>query len=171
MIHITSKNRPESRILLILFLITFVIHLVLTIYASTDGAITFIAELQEDITKAYQGVGFEWRGVGAYVVTAALISSCLTNTVRRFFEGIFLGWPRFKKHDKYSLLQAMISLVGYTILMYFTIGFFGEKFSSKNIDSINIILIATSTYIAGLLVDLVDDFISGLFLIHFGDNK
>ena len=171
MIHITSKNRRESRILMILFSITFVIHLALTIYASTDGAITFIAEFQEDITKTYQDVGFEWRGVGAYVVTAALISSCVTNTVRRFLEGIFLGWPRFKKHNKNSLFQAMVSLVGYTTLMYFAIGFFGEKFSTKNIDSMNVILIATSTYIAGLLVDLVDDFISGLYSIQFGDNK
>jgi hypothetical protein len=59
-------------------------------------------------------------------------------------------------------------LIGYGTMIYFAIGFFGEKYSSRPLDAINIFLISISTYIAGLLVDFVDDVISGFYCTYIG---
>jgi hypothetical protein len=166
-----NKTRRDKRISEILFLGTFLIHLAWTAYVSNKEIFVFIVELQGVISTVFHyGLGFEWKGVGAYVVTAALVSSCATNVARRFLEGIFLGWPRFKEHDRNSLVRASMLLIGYGVMMYFAIGFFGEKYSSRPLDLINIFLIAISTYIAGLLVDYVDDVVSGFYFTHIGDK-
>ncbi|MFN7864248.1 MAG: hypothetical protein ACK5N7_13240 [Curvibacter sp.] len=154
-----------------LFTGTFLVHLAWTAYVSNREGFEFIEKLQGFISSIlYSGPGFEWKGIGAYVVTAALASSCATNVVRRFFEGIFLGWPRFKEHDRNSLIRASMLLIGYGAMIYFAIGFFGEKYSSRPLNTINIFLIAISTYIAGLLVDFVDEVISGFYCTYIGDK-
>ncbi len=58
----------------------------------------------------------------------------------------------------------------YGAMIYFAIGFFGEKYASRPLDLINIFLIAVSTYIAGLLVDFLDDVISGFYFTVIGDK-
>ncbi len=61
-------------------------------------------------------------------------------------------------------------LIGYGVMIYFAIGFFGEKYSSRPLDTINIFLIAISTYIAGLLIEFMDDVISGFYCTYIGDK-
>lgn len=171
MAQLTNENRRKSHTSGILFACTFLVHLAWTVYASSNAGLMFIVELQSIISSAfYSEPGFEWKGIGAYVVTAALASSCAANVLRRFLEGIFLGWPRFKEHDGDSLIRASILLIGYGAMIYFAIGFFGEKYSSRPLDVINIFLIAISTYIAGLSVDFLDEVISGFYFAVIGDK-
>ena len=171
MTQFSNDSRRNKRISGGLFTGTFLIHLAWTAYVSNRESFEFIEELQGFISSTlYSGPGFEWKGIGAYVVTAALASSCATNVVRRFLEGIFLGWPRFKEHDRNSLIRASMLLIGYGVMIYFAIGFFGEKYSSRPLDTINIFLIAISTYIAGLLIDFMDDVISGFYCTYIGDK-
>lgn len=168
MIRSKHNDQRENRLLNILFATTFLIHLVWIAYASNAASVALIEDLQGILSITYSGVGFEWRGKGAYVVTAALASSVLANGIRRFFEGVFLGWPRFKEHDKNSLTTASMLFIGYGVMMYFAIGFFGQKYSSRPLNLINIGLVAVSTYIFGLLVDLFDDVVSGIYCIYRG---
>lgn len=171
MTQFDNDNRRDKRISGILFTVTFLVHLAWTAYVSSTENFELIIELQGFISSIlYSGPGFEWKGIGAYVVTAAMASSCVTNVVRRFLEGVFLGWPRFKEHDRNSLIRASMLLIGYGAMIYFAIGFFGEKYSSRSLDTINIFLIAISTYIAGLLVDFMDDVISGFYCTYIGDK-
>lgn len=166
LINIDRGKRSASAIL---FFGTFLMHFSWTIYVSNEEGFLRIIELQKIISKSFHHFpGFEWEGFGAYVVTAALVSSFAANLVRRFLEGFFFGWPRFKDHDKDSLTRASMLLVGYGLMMYFAIGFFGEKYSSRPLDTINIFLIAVSTYIAGLLVDFIDDILSGFYHAYSG---
>lgn len=53
-------------------------------------------------------------------------------------------------------------------MMYFAMGYFGEKYASKTLDLIDIFLIASYTYIAGLLVDFADDAFSAMFCMLRG---
>jgi len=171
MTQFSNDDQRNKHISAILFAVTFLIHFAWTTYASSKGNFVFIVDIKEIISSAfYSTLGFEWKGNGAYLVSAALVSSCITNTVRQFLEGVFLGWPRYKKHDKSNLTRAALLLISYSAMTYFAIGFFGEKYSSKSLDAINIFLIATSTYIAGLLVDLIDEFISSLYCIQVADK-
>lgn len=170
MIGSNNSNRRNNHIVEILFFTIFVIHLASTIYASNEETFPHIAKLQRSIATAYFTLGFEWKGIGAYVVTASLASSFVTNVMRRFLQRIFLGWPHFKGHDRSSLIRASMLLMGYGTMMFFAVGFLGERYSSRHIGAINIFLIAISTYIVGLLVDLADDVISGFYYVYFGDK-
>ncbi len=171
MAQLTNENRHNNHTSGILFAGTFLVHLAWTIYASSNESLMFVVELQSIVSSAFSSKpGFEWKGIGAYVVTAALASACAANVLRRFLEGIFLGWPRFKGHDRNSLTRASVLLMCYGAMIYFAIGFFGEKYASRPLDLINIFLIAVSTYIAGLLVDFLDDVISGFYFTVIGDK-
>ena len=168
MIRANQNDWRNNRILGALFSITFLAHLAWTAYVSNAKGLAFVEYLRKFISRAYYGVGFEWVGDGAYVVTAALASSFFVNSIRRLLEGFFFGWPRFKEHDRHSLMRASTLLLGYGALMYFAVGFFGEKYSSRPLDVINVGLIAASTYIVGLLVDILDDVISGIYCTYRG---
>lgn len=165
---ISNKNKKrDGKISAFLFSSTLIVHICLIVYASNSNAITSFLKLQEIISKNYYDVGFEWRGIGAYVVTVALVSSFTFNGVRRVLEGVILGWPRYNEHDENSCIRALTLLIGYGVMMYFSVGFFGEKYSSKYIGVSNILLISISTYIVGMLIDILDDFISGVYCTYF----
>lgn len=167
MTRFNDDNLYAKRISGILLAGTFLMHLAWTVYVSNEESLDFIVGIQGVISSIFYSMpGFEWEGIGAYAVTAALISSFAANVLRRFLEGFFLGWPRFKDHDRNSLIRASTLLMGYGVMAYFAIGFFGEKYSSRSLDVINIFLIAISTYIVGLLVDLVDEVISSFYCVY-----
>lgn len=166
---IRSKNNRRNNLSLgTLFFTTFLIHFAWTAYLSNTESLVFVEGLREVVSTVYSGVGFEWKGRGAYLVTAALLSSVIANSIRRFIEAVLFGWPQFKEHDTKSLGKALSVLIGYGAMMCLAIGFIGEKYSSSPIDLISIGLISTSTYIFGLLVDFIDDVISGVYSIFFG---
>ncbi|WP_421310768.1 hypothetical protein [Aeromonas veronii] len=165
---ISNNNKKiDGKISAFLFSSTLIVHFFLIVYVSNSNAIIFFVKLQEIISKNYYDVGFEWRGIGAYVVTVALVSSFTVNGVRRALEGGVLGWPRYNAHDENSCIRALTLLIGYGVMMYFSVGFFGEKYSSKQIDLNNILLISISTYIVGMLIDILDDLISGIYCTYF----
>lgn len=137
-------------------------------YVAYAESFLLVATITRLLVGAYEAIGFKWGGLSAYVVTAALISSFVANSVRRFLEGTLFGWPQFLEHDIYSLVRALSLIVGYGLMMYFVIGYFGEKYASKTLDLIDIFLIASYTYIAGLLVDFVDDAFSAMFCMLRG---
>lgn len=164
-----NEIQSRKRISGVLFFGTFLAHFAWTAYVSNKDGFAFVVAFQEFISSIYYSVpGFEWKGFGAYVVSAALASSCVINIFRRLLEGVFLGWLGFKTYDRSSLLRSSLLLISYGAMIYFAIGFFGEKYSSRPLDAINIFLIAISTYIAGFLVDLMDDVISGFYCIYIG---
>lgn len=82
-----------------------------------------------------------------------------------------MKWPKFNNHDKHSLTRALVLLMVYGTTMYFAVGFFCEKYSTRTLGFSNILLIAISTYMLGLLVDFADEVISGIYCIYRGDKK
>lgn len=167
---ISSQNnfQQNSRLLSILFLVTFSIHMSWIAYVSIFESLKFVENLQIFFTQMYSHLAFEWNGNAAYVITAGLISSVFINVIRRFLEGFFLGWPRFKEHNKNSFIRASILLLSYGSIIFFTIGFFGEKYSSRPLDFFNIFFIAVFTYFVGLLIDFIDEVISATYCMFFG---
>lgn len=154
----------------ILFVTTFLIHLALTLYASYKDTHSYIIEIQRGITLAFDNLGFEWKGKGAYVVTASLLSSFAVNVIRIFLQCFIFGWPDFKTHDRNSLLKASILFIFYGLITYFSVGFFGEKYSSRNIDVFDVVFIAIATFIVGMFSDLANNLISGFYSVHLGDK-
>lgn len=165
MVLYKTNGQSSDRIESTLFFTTFFLHCAWTVYAVNAEKFTFIQNLQEALSSLYAINGFEWSGSGAYVVTSALASSFIFNCTRRTFEGVLLGWPRFKKHDSKSLVHAFALLGGYGLMTYFATGFLGEKYSTRPIDFINIALVGVFTYLFGFLVNFVDEVISALYSI------
>ena len=163
-----NRAQQSAHVSNLLYLTTFIVHLAWIAYVLGAESMGFLEELQLLLANTYATVGFEWKGNGAYLVTAALVSSLLVNTIKRVLEGAFLGWPRFAKHDKNSLAHAFSLLVGYGLVTCFAIGYFGEKYSSRPLGFINIGLISIFTYIFGLLVNFVDEVISAIYCIYRG---
>jgi hypothetical protein len=159
-----KENRGISSTL---FPLAFLIHLawVIYVYASNNRRFAFIDDVRRLVSNAYSIVGFEWDEAGSYLVAAALISSFILNVLRRFLEGFLKGWPQFENHDRHSLARAFVRFVGYGLMVYFAAGFFGEKHSSAPFDWMDVGLIAASTYIFGIIVDIIDDVISGFYCV------
>ncbi len=167
---ISSKNsfQRNGRLLHSLYFVTFLIHILWIAYVSNFENIKFIDNLKIFCSLTYSYFGFDWKGNSAYIITAGLISSVFINIVRRFLQGVFFGWPQFKEHDKNSFVRAFVLLVTYGSIMFFSIGFFGEKYSSRPLDFFNIFFITVFTYIVGLFIDFIDDVISATYCIFFG---
>lgn len=165
-----AVNRVFSKngFLNILFLLTFLIHLFWVIYVLNVEKIEFIEDARLLLFEIYSAVGFDWRGGGSYFVTSGLLSSVFVNLVRRILEGVLFGWPQFKEHDRTSFIRALLSVFWYGVIIYFAVGYFGEKYSIREVDLVNVMIVAISTYIVGLFVDLVDDFVSGFYCVIKG---
>lgn len=151
-----------------LFGTTFMLHFIWCIYIFKEQSIGGITRSQQLLGNLYSVVGFEWNGIGAYLVAGALASSFLANTLRRTLEGLLLGWPRFPMHNKGSLTDSFWMLLGYGLITFFAAGFFGEKFSAKSIDLLDAILIAAMTYIFGMIVNFFDEFLSAAYIVFRG---
>lgn len=156
---------PGNRIENILFVVTLLLHVSFVFYISKADRIEFVASLNKSLSNLYAVTGLEWSGLGAYLVAAALFSSLILNSARRIIEGLILGWPRFMRHDKDSLIHALVLFFCYGALTYFASGYLGEKYSSRPIDLINTILIALFAYIFGFIVNFVDEVISAIYSI------
>lgn len=163
--------KRSGKIASALIFVTFLPHFAWTLYSSKVDFFNCIEYLNFKLTNAYSYIGFEWSGLGAYIVSASLVSAFIVNGVRRLIEGTFYGWPQFSEHDKSSLKISVVSLVGYGLLMYFSVGFFGEEQSQRHPNLIDIFLVSATTYIVGMLVDMADDVISGFFCVYIGGRK
>jgi hypothetical protein len=72
MTQFSNDDQQNKHISAILFTVTFLIHLAWTTYASNKGNIAFIVDIKEIISSTFHSTpGFEWKGNGAYVVSAA----------------------------------------------------------------------------------------------------
>jgi len=148
-----------------LFGSTFLLHFVWCIYIFKERGIEKVSRSQELLGDMYSVVGFDWNGLGTYLVAGALVSSFFANTLRRALEGFLLGWPRFSMHNKGSLVDSFWMLLGYGLMIFFAVGFFGEKFSTKNIDLLDAILIAVMTYVFGIVINFFDEFLSAIYVV------
>lgn len=151
-----------------LFVATFMLHFIWCLYVFKEHSIGGIIRSQQALADIYAVVGFVWSGFGAYLVSGALISSLLTNAIRRVLEGLLLGWPRFAKHNRGSLADSFWMLLGYGLITFFAAGFFGEKFSTKSIDLLDALLIVAMTYIFGVIVNFLDEFLSAVYVVFRG---
>lgn len=151
-----------------LFGATFIPHFIWCIYIFKGQSIGAITRSKQLLGNLYSVVGFEWNGIGAYLVAGALVSSFLANVLRRALEGLLLGWPRFPMHNKGSLTDSFWMLLGYGLITFFAAGFFGEKFSTKGIDLLDVILIAVMTYVFGVIVNFFDEFLSATYIVFRG---
>lgn len=158
----------QKRLLNIVFHLALPIHVALVFYLSRSDAAKYFYGVADVFSSSYSNLGFEWVGGGANVITVALVSSFFINSSRRIVEGVFLGWPQFKGHDKNSLIRAFCLLALYGLIAYLAVGFFGEKYSSRNLDFLNFFIICLTTYIFGLIIDLLDDFISAVYIVLSG---
>lgn len=166
-----SPSKSKANILdVTLFGSSFTLHFIWCLYIFKEHGIGTVTRSQQLLGNVYSVVGFEWNGLGAYLVAGALLSSLFANTLRRVLEGLLLGWPRFSMHNKGSLTDSFWILLGYGLITFFAAGFFGEKFATKNIDLLDAILIAAMTYIFGLIVNFFDEFLSATYIVFRGDK-
>ena len=164
-----SPPNPKVNLLdIMLFGSTFVIHFIWCFYIFKERDIEFVIRSQQLLGSVYAAVGFVWDSFGTYLVAGALVSSVLANTVRRVLEGLLLGWPRFSKHNRNSLTDSFWMLLAYGLITFFAAGFYGEKFSTNNVDLIDTVLIAAMTYIFGLMVNFFDEFFSAGYVVFRG---
>ncbi len=143
-----SNSTPKAKMLEPApFGITFMLHSIWCIFLFNNQNIESVIRSQKLLGVLYGSVGLYWKGAGSYLVAGALVSSFLANALRRTLEGVLLGWPRFIKHNKDSLRDSFLMLLGYGLLTFFAAGFFGEKFSEKDIDLWEMATISAMTYI------------------------
>lgn len=164
-----SSSRSKANILdVTLFGSSFTFHFIWCLYIFKESGIGVVTRSQQLLGNVYSVVGFEWDGLGAYLVAGALVSSFMANILRRALEGLLLGWPRFPTHNKGSLSDSFWMLLGYGLITFFAAGFFGEKFATKNIDLLDAIIIAAMTYVFGVIINFLDEFLSAAYIVFRG---
>lgn len=154
----------------ILFCVTFLFHFIWCFYIFEASGVRGVARSQELLGDVYSVFGFQWSDFGSYLVAGALLSSLFLNAVRRILEVGLIGWPRFPAHNKGSLMDSFWMLLGYGLITFFAVGYFGEKFSKELIDFFDVMIVVAMTYIFGNIVNVIDEFLSALYVFCRGGD-
>lgn len=144
-----------------LHVMAFLIHVILCM---TLWCGVLFESAADYLIRFYHSVGFEWSAQQG-VVAIALIQSFSLNFARRVLEGAWLGWPRFRCHDKNSLAQSGVRFAILGFLVVISSGFIGEEYPGISSGSLlDNFFIFSAIYVLGIYVDVVDDFIAAIYV-------
>ena len=159
-----SSHKVET-----MYLLTFVVHCGFCFFVTNTNSLAWVDVSTQWLAHAYGAVGFRWSGHGAYVVSAGALSALALNMARRAAEGLLLGWPRYRSHDRVTLVRSWVRAFLYMTMVIAALGFFGEKYS-KLLSVIDVFLVCIGTFIFGLFVNVLDDAIASL-LVFLNEGK
>lgn len=115
----------------------------------------------KNLGAMYNALGFDWGDEVTFVVGGSFILSLIVNLVRRILEAAIFGWPQFREHDKESRKRVAALLLFYGTLTFIAVGALGSN-TDLPLNSLDLIYIFTATYILGLIVNIIDIFVSSL---------
>lgn len=115
----------------------------------------------KNLGAVYNALGFDWGAEATFVVGGSFILSLIVNLGRRILEAVIFGWPHFREHDKESRKRAAALFLFYGMLTFFAVGALGSN-ADIPLNALDLIYIFFATYIFGLVVNIIDIFVSSL---------
>jgi hypothetical protein len=167
----------NGKIVKILYGVSFAVHLCAYFYIANIEPIAWLARIAAHLLSMYESIGFHWSQEVAYLLSSGMIFGIVLNAVRRTVEGIVLGWPRFKDHDKYTFFWLWLRCVFYVGLVFLGIGAWGSNESRRLVGLyaldasyefrgiMNVFSIVLYSFILGTVVNTIDDAISATISI------
>lgn len=154
----------------ILYAITISLHAGICVYLYTNPLPAELASISIWLPKLYSNIGFVWEGDFANQISLAVQFAFVFNFTRRFFEGVILGWPRFSFHDRSTFFRSFQRAICYSIFVFFVIGAWGDLRSNEGgVDSA--LLVSVTSFIFGSVVNIIDDFVSAVFVCFFSKKE
>lgn len=113
----------------------------------------------------YRNLGVSWTYPAGERFSTLLTISLLVAFIYLVALSVSEGWPRFKSHDKSTLLQSALRLLGYGCLLLLAVGLFGGKLKSVSfsVDRFEFVYAAVVALIFAGIFGLIDDFLGALF--------
>jgi hypothetical protein len=163
--------RKDESLIEVLYVLFFLVHATFCYYTFFNGIPPIAGPTQSWISEKYALMGFDWSHEWAAPISLAVISSFILNAIRRGVEGWMLGWPRFSMNDSKTTLYFTIRATGYFVLVILVLGAYGELRSQRVMDGFEVAFLAIATFIFGLLINVIDDFISSLIQVVFKGGR
>ena len=114
----------------------------------------------------YRNLGVSWTYPAGERFSTLFTISLFVAFIYLIALGASSGWPRFKSHDKSTLLQSALRLLGYGCLLLVAVGLFGGKLKSVSfsVDKFEFVYVAAIALIFAGILGLIDDFLGALFV-------
>ena len=113
----------------------------------------------------YRNLGFSWTYPAGERFSTLFTISLFVASIYLLALNTSNGWPRFKSHDRSTLLQSARRLLGYGCLLLIAVGLFGGKLKSVSFffDKFEFVYVAAVALIFAGILGLIDDFLGALF--------
>lgn len=167
----SSVSQSNELLIDVLYVLAFLLHVGWCYYIYFDGIPTSIIAISSWVTLQYASIGFDWPNHWAAFISSAVLSSLILNIVRRVVEGALFGWPRYSANNLQTLSYFAFRAIGYFVLFTLALGAYGALKSSRILDGVGVAFLAVSTFIFGLLVNVIDDFISSCVQVVIKGEK
>lgn len=149
----------------------FVAYLTLCFYFYMSDGFYFILRTRDFFSGVYSIVGFEWSEAGSYYFSLSVVFGVLFNGISRLFKIFKLGWPIYKEHNFGSLIDSFFMFVFYSLIVFFAVGFAGQKYSIEDTRLALILGVFISGYVFGLIVNVLDEFLSAIYVVILRGGK
>jgi len=113
-----------------LYVIAFVIHISICLYVANYGYFVDISDLERQVVSFYKWLGLEWSDKLSNVLVFSLLSAFILNIIRRFFEGLILGWLRISIETVRDLMLWIARCSLWICFALLVIGVWGSNDSS-----------------------------------------
>lgn len=158
-----NEYKDKSTTITALYGASVAIHIFLSCYFAWRQNLYLLGGPSELLASIYRSLGFAWDPAVAPIVSGSFILALILNIARRFTEGLLLGWPRFSAHDKSTMPRALLRSITYLFLSFIALGALGMN-TAKISGFADVIFIAIGTYILGVIVNVIDDAISSVYV-------
>ncbi|MDR3054817.1 MAG: hypothetical protein LBU53_05365 [Zoogloeaceae bacterium] len=165
----------DNRVSEVLYGVSFVIHLCSCFYIANTEPISWLVGVAMYLLSMYENIGFNWSREVAYLLCAGMIFGIVLNAIRRAAEGIILGWPRFKYHNKHTFYRFWLRCIFWVSVVFLGLGAYGSN-DSRNFEKLHaldagyafggamdVLSIAIFSFLFGAVVNVIDDAISATF--------
>ncbi|MDR2113045.1 MAG: hypothetical protein LBQ62_08120 [Candidatus Accumulibacter sp.] len=174
----------NDRIIGILYGVSLAVHSCVCFHIANTEPVSCLIGAAMYLLSIYENMGFHWSRDVAYLLSSGMISGIILNTVRRTVEGMVLGWPRFKDHDKSTFFRFWLRCLLWVGLAFFAFGAWGSN-ETRNFEKLHaldaghelggtmhVFSIALASFIYGGVVNVIDDAISATyFILKRRDNE
>jgi hypothetical protein len=166
-------SMTENRTVEILYGVLFAVHVCVCFYIANARPFPWLMDIAIYMISMYGKIGFRWSQNVAYFLSAGIMFGMLLNVVRRAAEGMLLGWPRFKNHDRHTFFKFWLRCIFFVGFVFLGIGAHGSN-ASRNFEKLHtldagygfgggimdIFIIAIFSFLFGAVVNVIDDAIS-----------
>jgi hypothetical protein len=115
----------------------------------------------------YRHIGFNWSQVAGPRFSTVVLLGLMAGVAQCVQGAVREGWPRFRGHDRSTLVQSALRALFYRALAIFVVGSWGSELKAMNLrdDSFEFVLASVVASFLMVLPRILDDFLSSAYVV------